>query len=88
MSTLKAETVTITNSPDVTREVWHKEHQKESLAVMVFDIPPGKREVEAGAGRHIARAVKGAVSCWGREDGHWQLNVRLKSKTEHSRKVF
>lgn len=48
---------------------------KESSASMVFDIPPGKREVEAGAGRHIARAVERAVCCGGREEGQRRLRA-------------
>lgn len=27
-------------------------------------VPAGEREVEAGAGRHIARAVQWTVCCW------------------------
>lgn len=73
MSALKVEIVTITDKPFRT---WQSKSgtsaRKASRAFPVFNIPSGKREVEAGAGRHIARAVKGAVCCWGREDGHRQ----------------
>lgn len=37
---------------------------RENVGAEEESVPAGKRKVEAGAGRHISRAVQGTVCCW------------------------